>query len=234
MSLFVIADLHLCFSDPSKTMSVFAGWENYQERIEKHWLELIKDGDTVVLPGDISWGMSLAQALPDFQFIDRLPGRKIIIKGNHDYWWTTRRKMEDFLAAGGCTSIHILHNDHYAYGKYGICGTRGWVNMPGETQDEKVLRREVQRLETSIQSALKADLEPIVFMHYPPIFATNFNYDILEILYRYKIKHCYYGHIHGKSAHELCVTNTYDDVDFHLIAADYLKFVPELVIKGDL
>ncbi|MBR3283624.1 MAG: metallophosphoesterase [Ruminococcus sp.] len=230
MSLFVIGDLHLSFSDPSKTMSVFAGWQDYQEKIEKNWLELIKPEDTVVLAGDISWGMSLQQALPDFKFIQELPGEKIILKGNHDYWWTTMKKMEDFLAAEGLDSMKILHNNHYRYGNYGICGTRGWVNMPGEVQDEKVLRREVQRLETSIQSALKEDLEPIVFMHYPPIFATNFNYDILEILYRYKIKDCYYGHIHGRSAHELCVTNTYDDVNFHLIAGDYLQFVPEKVL----
>ena len=230
MSLFVIGDVHLSFSDPSKTMSVFAGWQDYQEKIEKNWLELIKPEDTVVLAGDISWGMSLQQALPDFKFIQELPGEKIILKGNHDYWWTTMKKMEDFLAAEGLDSMKILHNNHYRYGNYGICGTRGWVNMPGEVQDEKVLRREVQRLETSIQSALKEDLEPIVFMHYPPIFATNFNYDILEILYRYKIKDCYYGHIHGRSAHELCVTNTYDDVNFHLIAGDYLQFVPEKVL----
>lgn len=230
MSLFVIGDLHLSFSDPSKTMSVFAGWQDYQEKIEKNWLELIKPEDTVVLAGDISWGMSLQQALPDFKFIQELPGEKIILKGNHDYWWTTMKKMEDFLAAEGLDSMKILHNNHYRYGNYGICGTRGWVNMPGEVQDEKVLRREVQRLETSIQSALKEALEPIVFMHYPPIFATNFNYDILEILYRYKIKDCYYGHIHGRSAHELCVTNTYDDVNFHLIAGDYLQFVPEKVL----
>lgn len=102
--------------------------------------------------------------------------------------------------------------------------------MPGETQDEKVLRREVQRLEASIQSALKENLEPIVFMHYPPIFASNFNYDILEVLYRYKIKDCYYGHVHGRSAHELCITNTYDDINFHLIAGDYLQFIPEKVV----
>jgi hypothetical protein len=230
MSLFVLADLHLCQGNPEKTMSIFSGWQDYQERIEKHWLELITDNDTVVLPGDISWGMSLAEAAPDFHFIERLPGKKIIIKGNHDYWWTTMKKMEDFLSAEGCDSIKILHNNHYKYGDYGICGTRGWVNMPGETQDEKVLKREVQRLETSIKSALAENLEPIVFLHYPPIFATNFNYDILEILYRYKIKDCYYGHIHGRSAHELCVTNTYDDVNFHLIAGDYLQFIPEKVL----
>lgn len=230
MSLYVIGDLHLCFSDPSKTMSVFAGWEDYQERIRKNWLETVSREDTVVLAGDISWGMSMQQAIPDFRFINELPGEKIVLKGNHDYWWGTLRKMEELLSSEGFTTIKILHNNHYAYGKYGICGTRGWVNMPGETQDEKVLRREVQRLETSIKSAVEAGLEPMVFMHYPPIFASNFNYDILEILYRYKIKDCWYGHVHGRSAHQLCVTNTYDDVNFHLISGDYLQFVPEKVV----
>jgi predicted phosphohydrolase len=231
MSLYVIADLHLCFCDPSKTMSIFPGWENYQERIEQHWRELIKPEDTVVIPGDISWGMSLQQAAPDFRFINELPGEKIILKGNHDYWWTTMKKMEDFLAQEQFATIKILHNNHYRYENYGICGTRGWVNGTDtkDVQDEKVLKREVQRLEMSIQSALKEELEPIVFMHYPPIFATNFNYDILDVLYRYKIKLCYYGHIHGRSAHELCVMNTYDDIDFHLVSGDYLQFVPEKI-----
>lgn len=230
MSLFVMADLHLCKGNPEKTMSIFNGWQNYQELIEKNWKELISDSDTIVLPGDISWGMSLKEAAPDFKFIEQLPGQKIVIKGNHDYWWTTKKKMEDFFAAEGCTSIKILHNNHYRYGEYGICGTRGWVNMPGETQDEKVLRREVQRLETSIRSALDEGLKPIVFLHYPPIFATNFNYDILDVLYRYKIEECYYGHIHGKSAHDLCVKNTYDGINFHLVAGDYLQFIPEKIV----
>lgn len=225
-----MADLHLCKGNPEKTMSIFNGWQNYQELIEKNWKELISDSDTIVLPGDISWGMSLKEAAPDFKFIEQLPGQKIVIKGNHDYWWTTNKKMEDFFAAEGCTSIKILHNNHYRYGEYGICGTRGWVNMPGETQDEKVLRREVQRLETSIRSALDEGLKPIVFLHYPPIFATNFNYDILDVLYRYKIEECYYGHIHGKSAHDLCVKNTYDGINFHLVAGDYLQFIPEKIV----
>ncbi|MDE6775511.1 MAG: metallophosphoesterase [Ruminococcus sp.] len=230
MSLYVIGDLHLCFSAPEKTMSIFAGWENYQERIRENWLDVVKPEDTVVLAGDISWGMSMQQAVPDFRFINELPGQKIVIKGNHDYWWGTLKKMQDFLASCGFDTIKILHNNHYAYEGYGICGTRGWVNMPGETQDEKVLKREVQRLETSIKSAVSAGLDPIVFMHYPPIFANNFNYDILQILYRYNIKDCYYGHIHGRQAHELCITNTYDDVNFHLISGDYLQFVPENVL----
>lgn len=230
MSLFVLSDLHLCQSTPSKTMSVFAGWDNYQERIKENWEKLISDEDTIVLPGDISWGMSMTEAAADFRFINELPGTKIIIKGNHDYWWNTMHKMEAFLSSEGFDTIKILHNNHYRYGEYGICGTRGWVSMNGETQDEKVLKREVQRLETSIQSALSENLKPIVFMHYPPIFASNFNYDILEVLYRNKIEHCYYGHVHGRHLHELCVTNTYDDVNYHLVSGDYLQFIPEKIL----
>lgn len=233
MSLYVIGDLHLTFSDPSKTMEVFPGWENYQERIEKNWLSVVKPEDTVVIAGDVSWGMSLQQAEPDFRFINGLPGRKLILKGNHDYWWVTMKKMVTFFAENGFDTLNIIHNNHYAYENYGICGTRGWVNGTDgnrDVQDEKVLKREVQRLETSIKSAVSAGLEPLVFMHYPPIFASNFNYDILEILYRYKIKECYYGHIHGRSAHELCVTNTYDDINFHLISGDYIHFMPEKVL----
>lgn len=230
MSLYVLADLHLCLGDSSKTMNIFNGWDNYQEKIDENWKKIVKDEDTVVIPGDISWGMSLEEAAKDFHYINSLPGKKIIIKGNHDYWWTTMKKMTDFLKAENCSTINILHNNHYKYGEYGICGTRGWVNMPGETQDEKVLKREVQRLEASIKSALSENLKPIVFLHYPPIFANNFNYDMLEVLYRYNISDCYYGHIHGRSAHELCVTNTYDDINFHLISGDYLQFVPEKVL----
>lgn len=230
MSLYVIGDLHLCFSSPSKTMNIFAGWENYQERIKENWLETVREDDTVVIAGDISWGMTLQQSQPDFRFINELTGQKIILKGNHDYWWGTIRKTEEFLSAEGFNTINILHNNHYEYGRYGICGTRGWVNMPDEVQDEKILKREVQRLETSIKSAVDAGLEPLVFMHYPPIFATNFNYDILEILYRYNIKECYYGHVHGRSAHELCIKNTYDGINFHLISGDYIQFKPEKVL----
>ena len=234
MSLWTIGDLHLCYSDPSKTMSIFVGWDDYQERIERNWRELVAPEDTVVLAGDISWGMSLQQAEPDFRLIDSLPGQKIILKGNHDYWWTTVSKMERFFAEKELDTIHLLHNNHYTYGDHAICGTRGWVSGTGDDKDaqnEKVLLREVQRLEVSIKSALDAGIrqEDIVFMHYPPIFSGNFNYDILEVLYRYRIQKCYYGHIHGRNAHSLCLTGEYDGIDFHLIAGDYLQFIPEKI-----
>lgn len=224
-----MGDLHLCYGVPEKTMNIFHGWRNYQEVIDENWRKTVSENDTIVLAGDISWGMSLRQAYEDFSYINKLPGKKIIIKGNHDYWWTTKKKMDDFLAEENFDTISILHNNHFRYDNIGICGTRGWVNIPGEKQDEKVLKREVQRLETSIKSALAEDLKPIVFMHYPPIYGSNFNYDILDILYRYKISKCYYGHIHGRCGHELCVKGVYDDIDFHLISGDFLQFIPEKV-----
>lgn len=231
MSLFAIGDLHLSFGIPNKTMDIFHGWDNYQELLEENWTRLISAEDTVVLAGDISWGMSLEQAKADFAFINALPGKKIILKGNHDYWWTTKKKMDDFLESEGFSTISIMHNNFFDYdGKYAVCGTRGWVNIPGEKQDEKVLAREVQRLETSVRAAADAGLEPLVFMHYPPIFANNYNYDILEILYRYKVKLCCYGHIHGQRGHKLCVQGVYDDIDFHLISSDFLQFIPQKIL----
>lgn len=229
MSLYAIGDLHLCFGVPSKTMSIFSGWEDYQERIEENWKKTVGDGDTVVIVGDFSWGMSLEQALPDFEFIEKLPGSKIVLKGNHDYWWTTKKKMEDFFALHNIESVKILHNNHYRYENIGICGTRGWVSISGEVQDEKVLKREEQRLECSINSALAENLEPVVFIHYPPVFASGVNYGILDILYKYGVSDCYYGHIHGRSAHNLCVKGTSDGLNFHLVSGDYLQFVPEKV-----
>lgn len=230
MSLFVIGDLHLSYGVPEKTMEIFSGWENYHALIKENWLKNIGSDDTVVIAGDVSWGMSLTQAEKDFRFLEELPGRKIILKGNHDYWWTTKNKMDNFFAQSGFNSLNILHNNHYAYEKYAVCGTRGWVNMPDEPADAKVLGREAQRLEVSLKSAVDAGLEPIVFMHYPPIFANSFNYDILDVLYRYKIKRCYYGHIHGARGHSLAVKGVYDDIDFTIISGDYLHFIPEKVI----
>lgn len=230
MSLFVIGDLHLCKSVPEKTMEIFSGWADYQTKIEENWLKTIKSDDTVVIAGDLSWGMSLEEAEADFRFVDELPGKKIILKGNHDYWWTTRNKMEAFFEKCGFKTLNILHNNHFQYENYGICGTRGWVNMPDEPADAKVLSREAQRLEVSIKSAADAGLEPVVFMHYPPIFAGSFNYDILGVLYKYKIKKCYYGHIHGSKGHSLSIKGEYDDIFFSNISGDYLQFMPEKVV----
>ena len=229
MSLFAIGDLHLCIGVPEKTMNIFSGWNNYMELIEKNWTELIKPDDTVLICGDVSWGMTLEQAEQDFAFIDRLAGKKIILKGNHDYWWTSRKKMEDFFKVKSFSTLDILHNNCFGYEKYGICGTRGWVSINGETADEKVLKREVQRLETSVTLAESQGLEPLVFLHYPPIYANTCNYDILDVLYRHNIKRCYYGHLHG-SSHRYTINGERDGVDFQLISGDFLQFRPLKIV----
>ena len=229
MSLFAIGDLHLSLGS-EKPMDVFGGrWQDYVDKIREGFHSVVTDEDWTVLCGDISWGMSLEESLPDFQFINELPGKKIILKGNHDYWWSTAKKTDRFFEENGLDTISILHNNSFVYeDRYAICGTRGWFyEEEADPHHEKILKRECIRLEASINSG--GEMEKIVFLHYPPIFATNYNYDILEILYRYKIKDCYYGHIHGRSAHEMCVTNTYDDINFHLVSGDYLQFVPEKI-----
>ena len=242
MSLFVLGDTHLSLGVPGKPMDIFGGWENYMTLIETHWKRLIQPEDTIVLAGDISWGMTLEEAKADFAFLHALPGTKIILKGNHDYWWNSMKKMTEFFAENGFDSLRILHNNCYAYEGFGICGTRGWVNIPGETNakgesanesvsgDVKVLRREEQRLRVSLQAAKSQGLQPIAFLHYPPIYWNNRNELMLNALHDFGVKDCYYGHLHGSVTHARAEKNTVDGITYHLIAGDYLQFVPEKIL----
>ncbi len=230
MRLFTIGDLHLSFGVPNKPMDIFGGWKDYQQLLEKKWRTTVSPEDTVVLAGDFSWGMTLEQSEADFAFVQQLPGKKILLKGNHDYWWTSKKKMEDYFFAHGFDTFAVLHNNYYAFGPYGICGTRGWVSMQGESANAKILAREVQRLEVSIQFAVQAGLEPIVFLHYPPIYASSMNYEILEILHRYQVKQCYYGHIHGKG-HMYAFQGKYEETEMYMISSDYLQFQPKFVAE---
>lgn len=225
MSLYAIGDLHLSLGEIQKPMGIFNGWENHIQRLSENWKASISQEDTVVLAGDTSWAMGLKNSLTDFQFINALPGRKIILKGNHDYWWATKRKMDNFFRDNGLDSLYILFNNCYEYSEYGICGTRGWVSIDGKTENESVMAKEVQRLEVSICGALEKNLKPLVFMHYPPVYGSTCNYDILDVLYRYKIEQCYYGHIHGYSQKN-AITGVQDGVEYNMISSDYLHFNP--------
>lgn len=229
MALYVIGDLHLALSDTYKPMDIFNGWEGYTEKLEKNWRNMINDSDTVVLAGDTSWAMKLQNSYKDFEFVNSLPGKKIILKGNHDYWWSTMAKMERYFKENSFDTISILFNNCYAYENYGICGTRGWVNIGDDTEDEKVMLREVQRLEVSIKAAEEQGLEPLVFMHYPPVYGASCNYDILDVLYRHNIRKCFYGHIHGYSQKN-AVTGVHDGVEYIMISGDYIKFRPYKVV----
>ncbi len=229
MSLYAIGDLHLSLSDKSKPMDIFSGWENYMQLMEENWKKTVSDDDTIVLAGDISWAMQLKDAYEDFKWIEQMPGKKIILKGNHDYWWGSRKKMEDTFSEWGFGSLNILHNNHFAYDNYGICGTRGWVNMPGESADAKVLAREAGRLSASLQSALSEGLDPLVFMHYPPIYGNNLNLDILDVLFKYNVKSCWYGHLHGPSI-KYAINGEREGIDFRLISGDFLQFCPVKIL----
>lgn len=228
MSLYAIGDLHLSL-DSDKPMNIFNGWDDYTQRLEANWKSTVKDDDTVVLAGDISWAVGLENSFKDLQFVNSLPGKKIILKGNHDYWWATKTKIEKFFSLNGFDTLNILFNNYFQYENIGICGTRGWVSIDGDSENEKVMAREVQRLETSVKGAVEAGLTPVVFMHYPPVYGSSCNYDILDVLFRYDIKECYYGHIHGYSQKN-AITGMQDGINYRMISSDYLQFMPLKVL----
>lgn len=228
MALYAIGDLHLSLGAP-KPMDVFGGnWVGYMEKL-KEGLSVIGPEDTTVLLGDLSWALSLEESGPDFAWIDQIPGRKIILKGNHDYWWSTASKFYKFCEEKGFSNQFILNNNHYEYDGWAICGTRGWFfeeERSGE-HDEKVFKRELLRLEASLKSA--GDLPKLVFLHYPPRYRGYECREILELLEQYEVRRCFYGHLHGPS-HRLSMEGLWDGVEFRLVSADFLNFQPFKVI----
>lgn len=229
MSLFAIGDTHLSFFS-DKPMGIFPGWEDYEERLEKNWNRVVGNDDTVVIAGDISWALKLEDTLEDFRFIDSLNGKKIIMKGNHDYWWSTKTKAEKFFAENGIESISILFNNAYRVGDVSVCGTRGWFFDCEKSEDRKVLLREAGRLRTSVAQAKELGGEPVVFLHYPPVSLTQTCDEIYDILVEEKIPRCYYGHLHGDAVN-WAYNGERDGVRFGLISADHLGFCPKLISK---
>jgi predicted phosphohydrolase len=228
MSVYAIADLHLSFG-ADKSMDVFTGWGNYVEKIKKNWENTIKKEDTVIIAGDISWAMRLEDSKKDFEFINDLPGKKILIKGNHDYWWSTAAKINNFLKENSFNNISILFNNAYPVGNICVCGTRGWLYNSDSVEDEKILSREVGRLRCSLDMAKQYDLEPVVFLHYPPVYGKEESEEIINLLIERKAKKCYYGHIHGNAFKRNIVEGDYKGVCFKLISCDYINFCPVLV-----
>ena len=228
MALYAMGDLHLCLGAP-KPMDIFGGaWVGYMDKL-KEGLSVIKPGDTTVLLGDLSWALGLEEARADFAWLNEVPGRKIILKGNHDYWWSTARKFDAFCAINGFEDFHILHNNHYEYRGIAICGTRGWFYEEERSgpHDEKVFKRELMRLEASLQSA--GELPKTVFLHYPPRYKGYECPEILDLLRKYEVRDCYYGHLHGAS-HGLAMEGTWDAVTFRLVAADKINFTPYCIL----
>lgn len=238
MSLYTIADLHLStFDKTNKSMEVFGkSWADYILRIENNWRRLITDEDTVVIPGDVSWALSLEEAESDLRFIDSLPGKKIIGKGNHDFWWSTMKKHEAFFEKCGISSISFLFNNAHEVDKYIIAGTRGWyndedaINAPDNADFEKLTNRENLRLRMSLSEAKKLqekspEKEIIAFMHFPPFWNGKSSDGLIDALKEYGVKRVYFGHIHGNYTtppHFNC-----DGIEMHIISADYLRFTPK-------
>lgn len=228
MSLFAIADLHLSLGT-DKPMDVFHGWSDYVERLKTNWERLVTDDDTVVIAGDISWAMKLEECDADFGFINSLPGAKILLKGNHDYWWQTKKKIDDYLLAKGFDTIKVLFNNAYEADGRAICGTRGWYYDKEGDHDMKVINREIGRLRLSYNEALKLGKPIVAFLHYPPVYGDVECEEIMTALQELGITDCWYGHLHGERTHRNAVTGMYKGIDFHLIACDYTGFTPILV-----
>ena len=229
MSIYVIGDLHLSFS-ADKPMDIFGyNWENHAEKIRENWMQNITEYDTVILPGDFSWAMYLEETYKDFEFLNSLPGKKILSKGNHDYWWTTLKNMRTFLNENNYTNIDFLYNNSYEFEDKIICGTRGW-SITDENADEKLINRELIRLEISLKEGIEKygdNKEIIVFMHYPPITKAKIVADeemkFVNLMKKYNVKKCYYGHLHGASIIDAIEENI-EGIEFKLVSADGLDF----------
>ena len=241
MNIWAIADLHLCFGVPNKTMEIFGtDWKNYIEKIKNNWLEKITADDLVLIAGDISWGKNLAEARPDFLFLNALPGIKIIIKGNHDYWWTTQSKLKNFLPS----SIHFIHNNVFNFRNISIAGTRLWDSKeydfskyiryvknpktskaPKPIDNEKIFLREIERLKLSLSHLDKNAKIKIAMCHYPPISATLEDSIISKILEKHHIDICVFGHLHHVHK-SMKIFGKKNNIKYLLTSSDYLDFMP--------
>ncbi len=231
--IYTVADTHLSLTT-EKPMDIFGPrWENHHEKLRENWLSVVTDADTVVLTGDISWGISLEEAAADLKFLDALPGKKLIGKGNHDYWWTTVSKMKTFFDENNITTLSFLYNNAYLVENTVICGTRGWMSEFGvKAEDERIIRREAARLELSLSEGEKlAEDHPtakkLVFLHYPVVFGDFINDEMLDVLYRHGVEDVYYGHLHNVRDAQL--DPEYLGIRFHLIAADHVDFMPQKI-----
>ena len=229
MSIYTIGDLHLSFKE-NKPMSIFGdNWEGHEEKIKNDWIENVKEEDLVVIPGDFSWSTYLKDTDSDFNYLNSLPGKKLLLKGNHDYWWTTVTRMRDFLKQNEFENIDFIYNNAYEFENCIIAGTRGW-SQTEENEDKRLLKREAIRLELSIQNGINTygdNKKIIIFMHYPPINNSNITKneanEFIRIMQKYKIKKCFYGHLHSNSIKE-AVEGKHFGINFKLVSADGLDF----------
>ncbi|MFW6268569.1 MAG: metallophosphoesterase [Bacillota bacterium] len=240
MSVYAIGDLHLSFTEEIdninndkikqyKPMGCFGErWEKHYLKIFKNWNDKVTEKDIVLIPGDISWAMKLKEVDPDFYFLEKLNGKKVIIKGNHDYWWQSISRVREKLPA----DCYALQYDSIQLGQIAIAGTRGWVvpnNDEFTEQDQKVYHREVNRLEMSLASIDNQYQKLIVMLHYMPVNSRHEKNEIIEKLVTHQVDICVYGHLHGKKAHKNRLTGNKWGIEFKLVSADFLDFEPQLI-----
>lgn len=228
MSIYVIGDMHLSFST-DKPMDIFGNnWENHAEKIKNNWINCVKEDDYVILPGDFSWATYLEDTVEDFKFLNDLPGKKILLKGNHDYWWTTLSQMNKFIVLNEFKDISFLYNNSYLIENKVIVGTRGWVTNNRNQENMKILKRELNRLKLSLEDGIKKygdDKEIYAFIHYPPFYKEDVeeSIDFIKLLKKYNVKKCFYGHLHADS-HKEAIEGIIDGIEFKLVSSDYLDF----------
>jgi len=228
MAIYAIGDLHLSFST-NKPMNIFGdNWENHEEKIKKNWEDKVKQEDTVIILGDLSWATYLEETYKDFEFLNNLPGKKILLKGNHDYWWTTVKSMKEYLKENNFNNIDFLYNNSYFIENKIISGTRGWIATSKSDENLKILKRENERLKLSISSGVKEfgeDKEIIVFLHYPPFSKDKFpeEMNFIKTMGKYNIKRCFYGHLHAEALKDV-VEGNINEIEYKLISSDYMNF----------
>ena len=225
MAIWTISDLHLALG-LEKPMDIFGdNWKDHEEKIKNNWINKVKDEDLVLLPGDFSWAMYLNDAKADFEYINNLPGTKLLLKGNHDYWWESLTKMRRFIDDNGFKKIDFIYNNSYIWDNTIIVGTRGWSEQ--EADAEKITRRENIRLELSLKDGIEKygeDKEIIVCMHYPPFNSfEELELDFIKTMEKYSVKTCIYGHIHGEKTQE-AITGKIKGINYILASADYTNF----------
>ena len=228
LSIYAIADLHLSFNNP-KPMDIFGdNWANHENKIKGNWQNTVKDNDTVLIPGDFSWAMTLDEAYKDFEYLNSLPGKKLMLKGNHDYYWESQKKLKEFIDTNNFKSIEFLQNNAYKIEEHIICGTRGWALDKKEDEDIKIINRELIRLELSIKSGIEQygeNIPIIVCMHYPP---TNNelleNSEFIKLMQKYNVKKCIYGHLHGEALEKEVIEGKVGKIELELVSSDYLDF----------
>lgn len=224
--IYAIADLHLDYTG-EKSMEVFGdGWANYQERIFANWEKIIEENDTVLIPGDISWAMDTDQAKNDLRRIDEMKGKKILMKGNHDFWWSSLKKLEDL----GFRSISFLQNNHFEVEGYDICGSRGWIAKDSKDfgeHDLKIFNRELIRLENSFKES--KSIKKIALLHYPPLNVDGSFNEFFDLCKAYDVSKLIYGHLHGVG-HKLIKEGNIEGIDVFCVAGDYIDFMPVRII----